>query len=95
MKHLIRLFASLIVPAFMLLAANPSIAQDKAKDAKAAPVAKAEKGKAATKVLAETDKVTFKTGEAKVFEASPVYKTKNEGKSDIVLYVVQLKEPKK
>ena len=68
MKHLIRLFASLLVPAFMLVAASPAIAQDKAKDAKAAPAAKAEKGKAVVKVLHEDDKVrvtetTFKPGD--------------------------------
>jgi hypothetical protein len=50
MKHPIRLFASLLVPAFLLVGvvANPSIAQDKAK---------AEKGKAAMTVLMDNDKV--------------------------------------
>ena len=43
----------------------------------------------------KTDKLEFKTGEVKVLEASPVYTPKNEGKSDIVLYVVFVKEPKK
>ena len=53
MKHLIRLFVSLVVPAFMLvgLAANPAIAQDKAK---AAP---ATKGKAVQKVLHDDDRI--------------------------------------
>ena len=37
--------------------ANPAFAQEKAKDAKAAPAAKAEKGKAVVKVLHEDDKV--------------------------------------
>lgn len=67
MKQLHRLLVSLVVPAFMLagLAANPAIAQDKAK---AAPAAKAEKGKPVTKVLVENDKVlvtevTFKPGD--------------------------------
>ena len=68
MKHLISLFVSLLVPAFMLVAANPSIAQDKAKDAKAAPAAKAEKGKSTLKVHFENDKVrvferTYKPGD--------------------------------
>ena len=53
MKRLIRLFVSLVVPAFMLvgLAANPAIAQDKAK---AAP---ATKGKAVQKVLHDDDRI--------------------------------------
>ncbi len=57
MKHLLSLFASLVVPVFMLAVANPVMAQDKAKDAKAAPAAKAEKGKATLKVLQENNKV--------------------------------------
>ena len=69
MKHLTGLFVSLLVPAFMLVAVNPAIAQDKAKDAKAAPAAKAEKGKAVVEVLHEDDRVrvtetTFKPGDA-------------------------------
>ena len=70
MKHLIRLFLSVLVPAFMLagFVASPAMAQDKAKDAKAAPAAKAEKGKAVQKVLHEDDKVrvtetTFQPGD--------------------------------
>jgi hypothetical protein len=70
MKRLIRLFVSLLVPAFVLagVAANPAMAQDKAKDAKAAPAAKAEKGKAVQKVFSEDDRVrvtetTFKPGD--------------------------------
>ncbi len=60
MKHLIRLFASLLVPVFMLGAGvNPAAAQDKAK---------AEKGKATMTVLAENDKarafeIRFKPGD--------------------------------
>jgi len=52
MKHLIRLFVSLVVPAFVVvgIAASPAIAQDKAK---AAPA----KGMAKVTVLAENDKV--------------------------------------
>ena len=65
MKHLLRLFVSLVVPAFMLagVAANSAFAQDKAKAAKAAPAAKAEKGKSTMKVLLDNDKV-------RVFERS-------------------------
>ena len=59
MKRLIRLFLSVLVPAFVLagVAANPAMAQDKAKNAKAAPAAKAEKGKPVIKVLHEDDRV--------------------------------------
>jgi len=134
MKYLIRLFVNLLVPAFILvgLAANPAMAQDKAK------AAKAEKGKNTIKVLFEndkvraqevtfkpgdvgpniarpfrviralkggtitriwadgkTDKITWKTGEVKGLQPDKPFTPKNEGKSDIVLYVVLLKEPKK
>ena len=135
MKQLIRLFASLVVPVFMLAVANPVIAQDKAKDAKAAP---AKKGEPVQKVFLDNDKVrvfevtfkpgdagasierplrvirvlkggtltliypdgkkeklVWKTGDVQVRQPSPVYSPKNEGKSDIVLYVVYVKEPKK
>ena len=151
MKHLIRLFVSLLVPALMLAFATATPAmkhEDKAKDAKAAPAAKdakaapaakAEKGKPVIKELYENDKVrvfevtfrpgdtgasnarpfrviralkggtltliyadgktekrTYKTGEVKVFEADKdKYALKNEGKSDMVIYAVFLKEPKK
>jgi hypothetical protein len=136
MKHLIRLFVSFLVPAFMLagVAASPAMAQDKAKDAKAASAAKAEKGKAVQKVLLENDKVrvfevTFKPGDegAKVARPyriirtlkggtlqrtyadgktekiewktgavrevgpDPVFTPKNVGKTDVVLYVVNIK----
>jgi hypothetical protein len=139
MKHLIRLFVSLLVPAFMLagVASSPAMAQDKAK---AAPAAMAEKGKAVMKVLLENDKVRvqevsykpgeentsvasstsrvirslkggtlmrtyadgktekteWKTGEVKFLESSKVaYTAKNVGKTNVELYVVILKEPKK
>jgi hypothetical protein len=143
MKKLSRLFVGLLVPAFVFagLAASPAIAQDKAKDTKAAPAAKAEKGKATvvdyvdndkvrvfqitfkpgdggiigttlrpnrviraikggtlTRTYADgtTDKVEFKTGEVRYIEAdSKPFALKNAGKSEIVLYAVYLKEPKK
>ena len=140
MKRLINLFASLVVPVFMLAVANPVMAQDKAKDAKAAPAATAEKGKVTPKVLLEHDKarafevtykpgdenvtvpsssfrvvhalkggtlertysdgkkekVEWKTGEVRMNEPSAQsYTAKNIGKTEIVLYVVMLKEPKK
>ena len=136
MKHLIRMFVSLLFPAFMLagVAASPAMAQDRAK---AAPAAKAVKGKAVRKVLFENDKVlvyeaTFKpgdeaakvarpfrviralnggtmqrtyadgktekiewkTGEARPVGPDPVYTPKNIGKSDVVLYIVELKQAK-
>jgi len=71
MKHLIRLFVSLVVPVFMLagVAASPAIAQDKAKDAKAAPAAK---GMAKVTVRADNDKV-------RVFEAE--FKPGDENKA--------------
>lgn len=72
MKHLIRLFVSLLVPAFMLaaVAASPAMAQDKAK---------AEKGRATPKVLLENDKVrvfevTFKPGAENVSVPSSSYR---------------------
>lgn len=136
---------SALIPAFML--ASPALAQDKAKDAKAAPPAKdakaappakAEKGKNTIKVLVDNDKVrvqevTFKPGdegpnvdrpnrviralkggtlqrtwadgkvdkfdwktdETRYVEATKAYVPKNTGKSDVVLYVVLLKDPAK
>lgn len=41
------------------------------------------------------DKVEFKTGEVQVRELTKPFTPKNVGKSDIVLYVVAVKEPKK
>jgi hypothetical protein len=57
------------------VAANPAFAQDKAKDAKAAPAAKAEKGKVVRKVLLENAKVivfeaTYQPGDANTTIAS-------------------------
>ena len=137
MMQIRRLLVSLVVPAFMVaaVAASPAVAQDKAKDAKAAP---AKKGEPVQKVFLDNDQVrvfevTFKpgdaaasvarplrvirvvkggtltliypdgkkekspwkTGEVQVRQPSPAYAPKNEGKSDIVLYVVNVKEPKK
>ena len=72
MKRLIRLFVSLLVPALMLAFATATPAMkhemDKGKDAKAAPAAKAEKGKSTLKVHFENDKVrvferTYKPGD--------------------------------
>jgi hypothetical protein len=59
MKHLIRLFVRVLVPAFVLagVVALPAMAQDKMKDTKMAPAAMAEKGKATITVLKENDKV--------------------------------------
>lgn len=73
MKQFLRLFTSLVVPAFVMvgLVASPVMAQDKAKDAKAAPAAKAaapKKGAPVVKNLIDNDKVhvyttTFKPGD--------------------------------
>ena len=41
------------------------------------------------------EKLEWKAGETKVRDATPAYSPVNEGKSDIVLYVVNTKEPKK
>ena len=41
------------------------------------------------------EKLDWKDGETKVRDVSPAYSPKNEGKSDIVLFVVNTKEPKK
>ena len=75
MKYLIRLFVSLLVPALMLAFATAApamkheMAQDKAKDAKAAPAVKAEKGKPTRKEILENAKVkvyvvTYKPGDS-------------------------------
>jgi hypothetical protein len=69
-------FTGLLVAAFLLTGAvaNPALAQDKAKDAKAAPAAKAEKGAPKVTVIMENDKVRayeaqFKPGDE--FKAVP------------------------
>jgi hypothetical protein len=41
--------------------------------------------------LMRTDKVQWKTGEVKWLGPDPVFATKNVGKTEIVLYVVELK----
>jgi hypothetical protein len=142
MKHSIRLFVSLLVPALMLAFATATpamkheMAQDKMKDAKAA---KAEKGKSVVKALLEndkvrvfenrykpgdeftsvpfptfrviralkggtiqrtyadgkTEKVEWKTGQVRMIEPSKIaYAAKNIGETELVLYVVVLKQPK-
>ena len=132
-----RFFVGLLAVAFMVVGvtASPAMAQDKAKERKAA---KAEPARVPTRMLfdndkvrvqevtfrpgdqgpniprpfriirvlkggtlqriypdGKTEKVMYKTGEVKVFEADKPFVIKNAGKSDIVLYVVALKEPKK
>ena len=37
------------------------------------------------------EKVTYKTGQVRINEASPAFTTKNIGKSEIKLYIVQVK----
>jgi hypothetical protein len=131
-NHLIRLFVSFLVPAFMLvgLAANPAIAQDKAKaekgmatltvrldndkvrvfevrfkpgdENKAVPsslfrVVRALQGGTLQRTYADgkTEKVEYKTDEVRLNEPSKAtYIAKNIGKTDVVLYVVALKQPK-
>ena len=70
MNKPVRFFSGILVPAFALAVvfAGPAMAQGMAKDTKAAPVAKAEKGKSTVKVLLENDKVrvferTYKPGD--------------------------------
>jgi len=43
----------------------------------------------------KTEKIEWKTGEVRMNEPSGQYTAKNVGKTEIVLYVVILKEPKK
>jgi hypothetical protein len=58
MKQIVRLFAGTVITVFALACASGvAVAQDKGKDAKAAPAPKTEKGKAMRTVLAENDKV--------------------------------------
>ena len=134
MKTSASCFTGLLLAAF--LSAGVAIAQDKGKDMKAAPAAKAEKGAAKMTVVMEndkvrvyetqfkpgdvnkavpsasnrviralkggtitrtyadgkTEKVEYKTGEAKFVEGTKVaYTAKNTGKTEIHLYIVQLK----
>jgi hypothetical protein len=71
MKRAIRLFASVLVPAF-ILTAQPAIGQNMAKDA----TPHAEKGKATQKILLDNDKVQvyetwFKPGDESANIARP------------------------
>ena len=57
-----------LVAVFMVASVNQVVAQDKAKDEKAAPATKAEKGKSTLKVLIDNDRVlvferTYKPGD--------------------------------
>ena len=74
MKTSVRYFTGLVAAAFLLagVIANPAAAQDKGKEMKAPPAAKAEKGKPTITVLAENDK-------AKVFTVQ--YKPGDENKT--------------
>ena len=132
-----RFLVGLLAIAFTVagVSASPAMAQDKAKDRKAARV---EQERVPTKVLfdndkvrvqevtfkpgdqgpniprpfrilrvlkggtiqrtfpdGKTDNVVYKTGEVIVYDADKPFVPKNVGKSDIVFYVVALKEPKK
>lgn len=130
------LFTIALAAAFVL-GSTPTTAQDKAKDAKAAPAMKAEKGKAVQKVLLDndkvrvfevtfkpgdegeniarpyrinralkggtlqrtyadgkTEKVEWKTGEVRAVGPDPAFTPKNIGKTEVVLYVMVLKQAK-
>jgi hypothetical protein len=134
MSKSVHFFAGLLVVAIMAagVTASAAMAQDQAKDRKAAKVEKE-----STKVLFDNDKVrvqevifkpgdqgpnaarpfriirvlkggtirrtfsdgkidnvVYRTGEVKVYEADRPFVPKNIGKSDIVLYVVALKDSK-
>jgi hypothetical protein len=138
MKAIKVLSVVMSLAAMTLFGASGSWAQDKAKDAKAAPAAKAEKGQSKQNVLLEnvkvivreirykpgdlntnvprngrvvlaltsgtlmrtypdgkTQNVEFKAGDVRFNEpvagSSPQYTTKNVGKSELVLYIVELK----
>jgi hypothetical protein len=63
------------------VASGPAAAQEKAKDANAAPAVKAEKGKATRKDLFENDKlrvfeITFKPGDVTNTSARPFWVTR-------------------
>ena len=136
MSKFVGVLARLFIPALFLAigAAQPALAQEKDKGAKAAM---AKKGEPITKVYYENDavrvfevtfrpgdtaanierplrvirvlkggtltliypdgkkeKLEWKTGEVKVRQATPQYAPKNEGKSNIQLYVVYVKGAK-
>jgi hypothetical protein len=81
MKKSAHLLLGLLVPVFMWagFVASPALAQDRTKDAKAAPAAKAEKGKATIKVLLENDKVRvtethYKPGDVNVEAPTSFYR---------------------
>jgi len=81
MNKPVRFFSGILVPAFALAlaVAHPAVAQDKSKDAKGAPAAKAEKGKSTVKVLFDNDKVrvferTYKPGDTNVEVPSTAYR---------------------
>lgn len=60
-------------------------------------ISRALKGGALTRIYPDgkTEKVTYKTGDVRVSEAETTpFIPKNEGETDIVLYVVFMKEPK-
>jgi hypothetical protein len=68
MKQAVRLYVGALLVVFTFGVSGFALAQDKGKDAKAVPVAKAEKGKAVTKVLHNDDRVrvtetTYKPGD--------------------------------
>lgn len=42
-----------------------------------------------------TDDVEYKTGETKIYPPDPVFKIKNVGKTDIVFFVVAIKDAQK
>ena len=60
-------------------------------------VVRALKGGTLTRIYPDGKKeeIAFETGEVKIFEASPAYIYKNEGKSDLVHFITFVKEPKK
>ena len=111
MKYLIRLFVSLLVPAFVMagVTASPAMAQDKAKAALAA------KGMAKLTVLADNDKtrvfeVQFKPGDenkavpsssfrvVRALKGGTLTRTYADGKTEKVEYKtdeVRLNEPSK
>lgn len=81
MKKSARYCMGILASVFVLtgLTTSPGMAQDKAKDAKAAPAAKAEKGQSTLKVLLDNDKVrvferTYKPGDVNVEVPSSSYR---------------------